>query len=110
MAIASAIHDTRFKQVSEDELENIDIEISVLTPRKQIYSLDEISLGKSGIYIESGLKHGTYLPHVATQMNWSKQEFVDSCAYDKAHLTKEEYKRAKFYTYDAIVFDKKKIQ
>ena len=110
MAIASAIHDTRFKQVSKDELENIDIEISVLTPRKQIYYLDEISLGKNGIYIESGLKSGTYLPHVATQMNWSKQEFVDSCAYDKAHLTKEEYKRAKFYTYDAIVFDKKKIQ
>ena len=105
MAIASSRFDTRFKKVSKDELSKIDIEISVLTPRKRIDSIDDIILGKHGIYIQKGKKSGTYLPHVASQMHWNVEEFVKSCAIEKAGLKEEEIKDAQLFIYEAIVFD-----
>ena len=107
MAIAAAQHDTRFLKVSPLELENIKIEISVLTPRKKIKSLDEIEIGKHGVYVKKGMKSGTYLPHVATQMNWNTQQFVQSCAIEKAGMTTEEMAEMELFTYEAIVFENK---
>jgi AmmeMemoRadiSam system protein B/AmmeMemoRadiSam system protein A len=104
MAIAAAQHDTRFLKVSPLELENIRIEISVLTPRKKINSISEIEIGKHGVYVQYGKKHGTYLPHVATQMGWSAEEFVKSCAIEKAQITPTELPKAELFTYEAIVF------
>ena len=103
MAIASALHDTRFNKVTQEELKEIKLEISVLTPRKKIASLDEIVIGKHGIYIQKGHKNGTFLPHVASQMNWGVQEFVEACATSKAGIKIEEIKDAELFTYEAIV-------
>ncbi|WP_373003833.1 AmmeMemoRadiSam system protein B [Sulfurimonas sp.] len=107
MTIASALSDSRFKEVSPDELKNIDIEISVLTPRKKISSLDEIVIGRDGIYIKKGSKNGTYLPHVATQMKWNVKEFVSNCSNEKVGIGYNGYKDAELFIYKAIVFDKK---
>ena len=104
MTIAAAQHDTRFIKVTPLELENIKIEISVLTPRKKITSLDEIEIGKHGVYVKKGMKSGTYLPHVATQMNWNAEQFVQSCATEKAGMSTEEMKNMELFTYEAIVF------
>ena len=104
MAISSAFHDTRFNPVSEDELEDIEIEISVLTPRKKISSLDDIDIGRDGIYIQKGSRSGTYLPHVATQMGWDAEEFVSSCALEKAGISFDEINEADIFTYQSIVF------
>lgn len=104
MAIAASRYDKRFEPLRSEELENSSLEISVLTPRKAIESLEEIELGRDGIYIEYGQKSGTYLPHVAMQMQWSKEEFVQSCCLEKAGLTLEECKSAKISIYQAIVF------
>jgi MEMO1 family protein len=106
MTIASALNDNRFKEVSPDELKNIDIEISVLTPRKKIFLLDEIVIGKYGIYIKKGSKNGIYLPHVVTQMKWSTEEFVGNCSDEKVGIGYNGYKDAELFIYEAIVFDK----
>ena len=105
MAIASALQDTRFKRVTKEELKEIELEISVLTPQKKIESIDEIVIGKHGIYIQKGRKNGTFLPHVASQMNWGVQEFVKMCATTKAGIKTEEIKNAEIFTYEAIVFE-----
>ncbi len=105
MAIAASRYDNRFSPVSKEELQEIDLEISVLTPRVEIESLDEIVIGKHGIYIQKGALNGTYLPNVATQMNWNAKEFVQDCAINKAGIKKDEIKDAKLFTYEAIVFD-----
>ena len=105
MAIAASRYDNRFSPVSKEELKEIDLEISVLTPRVEIESLDEIVIGKHGIYIQKGALNGTYLPNVATQMNWNAKEFVQDCAINKAGIKKDEIKDAKLFTYEAIVFD-----
>ena len=107
MAIAAATEDSRFSPVNKDELDKIQIEISVLTPMQKIKSIDEIQLGKHGIYIKKGYSHGTFLPQVATETSWSKEEFLGHCARDKAGILWDEWKTADIFIYEAIVFSEK---
>ena len=86
MARAAAFEDPRFQPVTHDELDDLDIEISVLTPMRRIQSLDEFQLHKHGIYIKKGYRSGTFLPQVADEVNWTKEEFVGHCSQDKAGL------------------------
>ena len=104
MARAAAFDDPRFSPVHRDELEDIDIEISVLTPMRRIQSLDEFELHRHGIYIRKGYRSGTFLPQVADEVNWTKEEFVGHCSQDKAGLGWNGWKDAELYVYEAIVF------
>jgi hypothetical protein len=104
MARAAAFEDPRFMPVTKDELDDIDIEISVLTPMRRIKSLDEFELHRHGIYIKKGHRSGTFLPQVADEVNWTKEEFVGHCSQDKAGLGWDGWKDADLYVYEAIVF------
>ena len=104
MARAAAFEDPRFMPVTRDELDDLDIEISVLTPIRRIQSLDEFQLHKHGIYIRKGYRSGTFLPQVADEVNWTKEEFVGHCSQDKAGLGWDGWKDAELYVYEAIVF------
>ncbi len=105
MAIASSTQDTRFSPVKPEELNEITVEISVLTPMKKINSPDELTLGKHGVYLRKGDRSGTFLPQVATETGWSKEEFLGHCARDKAGLGWDGWKDADLFVYEAIVFD-----
>jgi AmmeMemoRadiSam system radical SAM enzyme/AmmeMemoRadiSam system protein B/AmmeMemoRadiSam system protein A len=107
MAVAAATEDYRFSPISEKELDEVEIEISVLTPFKKIKSIDEIELGKHGIYIIKNGRGGTFLPQVATSTGWSLEEFLGHCARDKAGIGYTGWKDADIYTYEAIVFEEK---
>ena len=104
MARAAAFEDPRFRPLRSEELDDIEIEISVLTPMRRIYSLDEFELHRHGIYIKKGYRSGTYLPQVADEVNWSKEEFVAHCSHDKAGLGWNGWRDAELYVYEAIVF------
>ena len=104
MARAAAFEDPRFMPVTADELADLDIEISVLTPMRRIQSLDEFELHRHGIYIRKGYRSGTYLPQVADEVNWTKEEFVSHCAQDKAGIGWDGWRDAELYVYEAIVF------
>jgi AmmeMemoRadiSam system protein A len=104
MAIAAATNDKRFKPVTMDELDELSIEISVLTPLKKIHTKEEIEIGRHGIYIKQGLYHGTLLPQVATENNWSVDEFLGYCAKNKARIGWDGWKTAELFTYEAIIF------
>jgi AmmeMemoRadiSam system protein A len=104
MARAAAFEDPRFMPVERGELDDIDIEISVLTPMRRIQSLDEFELHRHGIYIRKGYRSGTFLPQVADEVNWTKEEFVGHCSQDKAGLGWDGWKDAELYVYEAIVF------
>jgi AmmeMemoRadiSam system protein A len=103
MTIAAATKDYRFSPVKSDELRDVTIEISVLTPLKKINSPEEIEIGKHGIYIMKDGKKGTLLPKVATDMGWNREEFLGHCARDKAHIGWDAWKEAELYTYEAII-------
>jgi len=109
MTIAASTEDYRFDKVIPDELDKIEIEISVLTPMHKIESIDEIVLGKHGVYIKKGNKAGTFLPQVATETGWSKEEFLGHCSQDKAFIGWDGWKTADIYIYEALVFGEKEL-
>lgn len=99
----SAANDQRFNPIEPDELDNMTLEVSILTPLKKIKSIDEFELGKHGIYIKSGFNSGTFLPQVAEKTGWSKEEFLGRCAKTKAGIGWEGWKTAELYTYEAVI-------
>jgi len=109
MTVASSTQDYRFSPVQEKEIDRIDIEISVLSPMKRIHDISELKLGRDGIYIKKGSAAGTFLPQVALETGWSKEEFLGHCAQDKAGIGWNGWKDAELYTYEAIVFSEPAI-
>lgn len=104
MAHAAAFEDPRFPSLRVDELNDISIEISVLTPLKRINDISEFQYGKQGIYMRKGGRSGTFLPQVADEVNWTKEEFLGHCAQDKAGIGWDGWRTADLYTYEAIIF------
>lgn len=104
LVVSSALRDYRFNPVTESELKDIEIEISVLTPMKRITSIDDIEMGRHGVYLRKGSQTGTFLPQVAEETNWTKEEFLGRCSRDKAHIGWEGWKEAEIYTYEALKF------
>lgn len=104
MAIAASTEDYRFPPVSTEEVQELEIEISVLTPMQKIESINEIELGKHGIYIKKGFRSGTFLPQVATETGWTLDEYLGHCARDKAGIGWEGWKDADIFVYKAYVF------
>jgi len=84
-AISAAVNDPRFPVVTEEELADITIELTVLTVpqvlKEQPKELPKhIEIGKHGLIVKTGLYQGLLLPQVATDHNWSSEEFLcESC-------------------------------
>lgn len=100
----SASCDGRFPSIQPDELQNMELEISVLSPLKEITSKEEIQLGKHGIYIRKGLNSGTFLPQVSAKTGWNVDQFLGHCSRDKAGIGWDGWKTAELFTYEAIIF------
>jgi len=111
MAAASATQDPRFLNdpVTPAELPQIDIEISVLSPLKRIEDPLDIELGVHGIYIRRGMASGCFLPQVATETGWSKEEFLSYCCSHKAGLAPDAWKEpdTEVLVFTAEVFGEK---
>jgi MEMO1 family protein len=107
MAIAAAFEDSRFPPLTKEEYNEVNLEISVLSPLKKITDIKEITLGKDGIYIKKGFLSGTMLPQVATEQGWSLEEFLGYTSRDKAGLGWTGWKDAEIYTYEALVIEEK---
>jgi len=79
MAVSAAKEDTRFSQIKSSELEDLEIDISVLSPLQKIDDPLNLELGTHGIYIKKGHSTGCFLPQVATETGWTKEEFLSQC-------------------------------
>jgi len=111
MAVAAAFRDPRFPPLRRDELNKIDIEISALTPLRKITDINEIEVGKHGIYIEKGLHSGLLLPQVATEYGWDRLTFLEQTCW-KAGLPLNAWKSpdASIYIFSADIFSEKDFQ
>jgi len=109
MAIESATGDPRFSPVKLSELSDIEIEISVLSPMQKINDVGLIEMGKHGVLIKSGYRSGVYLPQVAAETGWSKEEFLSSLCAHKAGLAPDAWKdkNTEIYIFSAEVFSEK---
>jgi AmmeMemoRadiSam system protein A len=108
MSISASTQDPRFPPVSEVELKEIDIEISVLSPLKEIKDVSEIEVGRHGIYITRGYMSGVLLPQVATEYGWDRDTFLEHTCI-KAGLPPDAWKLegTKIEIFEAQVFGEK---
>ena len=106
MAIAASTQDSRFPPVTKEELKDIYIEISVLSPLKKITNSEEIIMGKHGVLVKDNFRSGVYLPQVATETGWNKEEFMNSLCGRKAQMAPDAWKKGKcdIYIFSAEVF------
>ncbi|MGM0463320.1 MAG: AmmeMemoRadiSam system protein B [Bacteroidota bacterium] len=104
MAKAAAFNDSRFSPLKKEEIDDISIEISVLSPLKKTDDINEIELGRHGVYLKKGFHSGTFLPQVARGRDWSVTDFLGHIARDKAGLGWTDWKDAEIYIYEAFVF------
>ena len=92
MATAAAFEDPRFQPIQAHEIDEIKIEISVLSPMEKISDYKKIRMGIDGVWIKKGLHSGVYLPQVATDTGWDRETFLRSLCSSKAGLPAEAYK------------------
>ena len=109
MAIQSAFNDQRFYPLTWDEFQKVEIEISVLTPAKPIENYTEIVLGKDGVVIKKSGRQAVFLPQVATEMNWDREELLDNLCR-KAGLLPGDWKDAQLFTFQAEVFEESQFK
>jgi len=109
MAIEAATGDPRFRPVTLDEMKKIDIEISVLSPLVKIEDPEIIEPGKHGVLVQSRLTSGVYLPQVATEQGWNREEFLNSLCGHKAGMRPDAWKKGEcdIYIFTAEVFGEK---
>ncbi len=109
LALESAFGDPRFSPLTAAEFDEIDIEISVLTEFTRIRSVDEIQVGKHGLYIIKGFSSGLLLPQVATECGWDSETFLEQTCW-KAGLPEDAWKKgAEIYVFGAEVFGEKEL-
>ena len=108
MAISASTRDPRFPPLTTAELEEVDLEISVLSPLRQIDDPSEIEVGRHGIFITRGFHSGVLLPQVATEYGWDRETFLEhTCA--KAGLPADAWRdpETQIEVFEAQVFGEK---
>jgi AmmeMemoRadiSam system protein A len=112
MAVAASTGDARFfgMPITVKEVPNLDIEISVLSPLKKTTDPLSLRLGIDGIYIKKGYASGCFLPQVATETGWSKEEFLSYCCAHKAGLKPDAWKdrNTEVYLFTAEIIEEEK--
>ncbi|NVN89949.1 MAG: AmmeMemoRadiSam system protein A [Desulfuromonadales bacterium] len=104
MAVSAATRDPRFYPMKPADLDDFELDISVLSPLKRITSVDSIVVGKHGIYIIKNHNRGVLLPQVATEYGWDRDTFLRHTCH-KAGLPEDAWqKECEIYIFTALVF------
>ncbi len=107
-AINASLKDFRFKPVTTKDLERIDVHISILSEFTDIPSVDDFKLGEHGIVIQKGFNRAVYLPEVAVEQGWTKEETLNSLSR-KAGMQADAWKEGTtFKVYSSVVLERKK--
>ncbi len=103
-AKSAALQDPRFEPVRADELREIEIELSVLSPLEEI-TPDRIEVGRHGLMVSSGQSRGVLLPQLAVECSWNAGRFLEETCV-KAGLDRDAWREpeTKIYGFTAEVF------
>ena len=102
-AVNAALHDYRFHPVKPPELPKLNVHISILSAITDIASLDEFKIGQHGIIIEKGMSRAVYLPEVAVEQGWTKEQTLSSLSM-KAGMNPEAWRSgARFKIFSSVV-------
>ena len=107
MAITASTRDPRFYPMKVHDLDDFELDISVLSPLQKIASVEEIVVGRHGIYIVKNNSRGVLLPQVATEYGWDRETFLKQTCI-KAGLAENAWqKECEIYIFSAQVFGEK---
>ena len=107
-AASAAVKDHRFMPVSENELDEITYDISVLSPFRLVKNTDQIEIGKHGLFIKKGESEGLLLPQVATDYNWDRITFLEqTCRKAGLPINAWKDKETDIFMFSAFVFEEK---
>lgn len=101
-AVDACSSDPRFPPMKKDELKDMDVEISILSPLEQVKDVKNIRIGKHGLVIVKGMQRGILLPQVAKELGWDRDTFLEQICL-KAGLPKGAWKDAVLYTFTAEI-------
>lgn len=109
-ALSAALDDPRFPAVTAEQLPSLNIEISVLTPMVRVSRVEEIEVGRHGLYITMGAWRGLLLPQVATQYGWNREVFLSQTCR-KAGLAENAWRDRKvtIFRFEAQVFSEPRV-
>jgi AmmeMemoRadiSam system protein A len=110
-AIAAASRDPRFEPLTADELAQVEVEISVLSPLRRVASPAEITLGKHGVMVKLGHHQGLLLPQVALHHDWDMETFLTHVC-QKAGLPAQAWKEPNtdIFVFEAEVFSESQLR
>jgi len=105
MTVSSCSKDRRFTPVKPEELPGIRLEISVMSPFMKVSSIDEIEVGRDGLYLSYMGRSGVLLPQVPEEQGWDRDEYLKGI-YRKAGLPEKTWEKsgAELYRFTAQVF------
>jgi len=107
-AVSACSSDPRFLPVTQAELDDIDIEISLLGPLEPMSMAGEIEIGRHGLFVERGWHRGLLLPQVATEWKWDAETFLAHTCH-KAGLSRDAWKNdARVFRFEAEVFSERR--
>ncbi|MDQ7786604.1 MAG: AmmeMemoRadiSam system protein B [Thermodesulfovibrionales bacterium] len=101
-AIAASSSDPRFPPLTQEEIKDIEVEISILSPLSPLRDVKDIQVGRHGLFIRKGIQRGLLLPQVATEYGWDRETFLDQLCV-KAGLPKGAWQDAELYRFTAEI-------
>jgi len=104
MAIAAAVADPRFPALKTEELEQVSIEVSVLSPMHRVTDPDQVRVGADGLWILKSGHDGLLLPQVALEAGLTRERFLDAVCQKASLWTGCWREGAQLYTFTAQVF------
>jgi AmmeMemoRadiSam system protein A len=106
MAAAAAFEDPRFPSLNTTEYSGISVEITVLTPMLPIRGVGEIEVGRHGVYLTKGWQQAVFLPQVATEQGWNREELLANLCR-KAGLPPDAWREddARFQVFEGLIFE-----
>jgi AmmeMemoRadiSam system protein A len=109
MSCSAAFRDPRFNPVKQNELADIDIEISILSEMVLVNNIKEIEIGRDGLYLDHPYGSGLLLPQVPVEWGWDIPTFLKQICY-KSGLSPSSWSddKAKLYRFSAEIFSESK--
>lgn len=104
VVMESALQDGRFRPVRAEELDELQVEVSVLSPPAKLERLEDLVPGRDGVILELDGRRGVFLPQVWDETGWTRVEFLQELASQKAGLPPDAWKRATLYVFQDYVF------
>lgn len=104
MAVAAATSDPRFPPLTPEELEDVSIEISILSPMRRVTDLEQIEVGTHGLVILKGEHQGLLLPQVPVEQGWGREEYLENLCLKAGLPTNCWTEQPTLYSFTAVVF------